>query len=131
MQSHLAYRSDRRAPTQHGLVEPRRPCRARYFPAEFVPDCRLVERNAMSSAEKYRELTARLLDNETWGSLTPAQADALRDAMDELWWQMSAQEQAQQDAWLKQKRLQAPISLGLEDLPLSAENTQGYRKPTD
>jgi len=85
----------------------------------------------MSSAEKYRELTARLLDNETWGSLTPAQADALRDAMDELWWQMSAQEQAQQDAWLKQKRLQAPISLGLEDLPLSAENTQGYRKPTD
>ena len=83
----------------------------------------------MNAAEKYRELTARLLDNETWGSLTPTQEDALRDAMDALWWQMSEQERTQQDAWLEQKRLHAPLSLGLEDLPLGAENTQGYRKP--
>jgi len=83
----------------------------------------------MNAAQKYRQLTERLLDSEPWGSLTHAQEDALRESMDELWWQMSEQERTQQDAWLEQKRLQAPISLGLEDLPLDAENTQGYRKP--
>jgi hypothetical protein len=83
----------------------------------------------MNAAERYRQLTARLLDNEPWGSLAQAQEDALRDSMDDLWWQMSEQERTEQDAWLEQKRLQAPISLGLEDLPLNAENTGGYRKP--
>ncbi len=90
---------------------------------------KLLCRNAMTAAKKYRELTARLLDNEAWGSLAQAQEDDLRDAMDELWWQMTEEERTQQDAWLGQKRLHAPLSLGLEDLPFNAETNQGYRKP--
>lgn len=61
--------------------------------------------------------------------ISPDEEDVMRDTMDTLWWQMSEQGRAEQDAWLEQRRLHAPLSLGLEDLPPGAANTQGYRKP--
>ena len=70
---------------------------------------------------KYRELTEKLLENETWGTLSEQKEDALRDEMDPLWWLMTEDERLDVDNWLDERRNRAPKSLSLREIEPSQQ----------
>lgn len=82
----------------------------------------------MTASARYRQLTERLLEDESWGTLSEDEDEKIRSEMDGLWWQMTAEERADADAWLSEQRAKAPESLGLVEL-IDADGGPVPRRP--
>lgn len=56
------------------------------------------------TAERYRQLTRRLLEARAWHHWSEEQETSLLDEMDSVWWQLTQDERAEADQWLADLR---------------------------
>lgn len=82
----------------------------------------------MTSKDHYRELTQRLLESETWGTLSAEEEDSLLGEMDSVWWAMTDPERDEADAWLASQRARVPEDVGLTETP-DRDPSPVHRRP--